>query len=62
MLPDARRLPQVIFAPEPSAHLERHANQLAEWRQARNRIASASRAGARNEKVRKPGYFVALYY
>lgn len=54
-LPDVRRLLQVIFAPEPPAHPERHAIQLSEWRQERNRIASACHAAARKEKLRRTG-------
>jgi hypothetical protein len=54
-LPDVRRLLQVIFAPEPSPQPERHVINLSEWRQQRNRIASACHARARKERLRKTG-------
>jgi hypothetical protein len=54
-LPDVRRLLQVILAPEPSRHPERHVIKLSDWRQRRNRIASACHASARRERLRDTG-------
>jgi hypothetical protein len=54
-LPDVRRLLQVIFAPEIPTHPERHVIKLSEWRQQRNRIASASHAKARKQRLRNTG-------
>ena len=54
-LPDVRRLLQVIFAPEIPEYPERHVISLSEWRQGRNRIASACHAKARKQRLRMTG-------
>jgi hypothetical protein len=54
-LPDVRRLLQVIFAPQPPKQPERQAIKLSEWRQRRNRIASACHAKARKLRLRDTG-------
>ena len=54
-LPDARRLLQVIFAPPTPKQPERRVIKLSEWRQRRNRIASACHAKARNLRLRNTG-------
>ena len=54
-LPDVRRLLQVIFAPEIPKNPEQHAINLSEWRQQRNRIASACHAKDRKQRLRESG-------
>jgi hypothetical protein len=54
-LPDVRRLLQVIFAPASPRWPERHAIRLSAWRQRRNRIAAASHAKAKQERLRNTG-------
>lgn len=54
-LPDARRLLQVIFAPENRSCPERHAIELSAWRQKRNKIARECHAAARQKHLRKTG-------
>ena len=54
-MPDVRRLLQVIFAPATAKRPERHAIQLSAWRQRRNRIAAASHAKAKQERLRNTG-------
>ena len=54
-LPDVRRLLQVLFAPELPTQPERHVIHLSEWRQQRNRIASACHGRARKERLRNSG-------
>jgi hypothetical protein len=54
-LPDARRLLQIVFDPEPPQNRERQAIRLSEWRQRRNYIASLCHAETRKRMLRDTG-------
>jgi len=54
-LPDARRLLQVIFAPEIPSCPERHVINLSTWRQQRNKTARLCHAETRKQRLQRTG-------